>query len=296
MTSPTAEPAAVIGPAVRSGYVMNAGNPLNYLEWGAADAPPVVLLHGLRGFAYSWRAIAERLADQYRCVALNLRGHGDSGPSPERDLTIDLYVTDVESLASQLQLARFTLVGHSLGGRVAMAYAAAHPKRTRGIVVVDIAPGLTDEGVMGIKRGMEASPPGFPSWEEAVAFSARGRANVPAATLAEWAPYTFRRLPDGTITWKHDPLLREEWLGPELPPRAKVHLWDELARVECPVLIVRGQTSHQLDAALCERMVGSVRDGQWVEIPDTSHFVHHDNPDAFLAAVTAFLEADPVDG
>jgi pimeloyl-ACP methyl ester carboxylesterase len=163
MTSPTAEPAAVIGPAVRSGYVMNAGNPLNYLEWGAADAPPVVLLHGLRGFAYSWRAIAERLADQYRCVALNLRGHGDSGPSPERDLTIDLYVTDVESLASQLQLARFTLVGHSLGGRVAMAYAAAHPERTRGIVVEDIAPGLTDEGARAIKRGMEATPATFPT-------------------------------------------------------------------------------------------------------------------------------------
>ena len=289
MANPTAQPSPGVGPAVRSGYVLNAGNPLNYLEWGDPGAPPLVLLHGLRGFAYSWRIVAERLADRYRCLALNLRGHGDSGPSPVRDLTIDQYVTDVEALATQLHLARFPIVGHSLGGRVAMAYAAAHPERTLGIVVEDIAPGLTDEGALAIKRGMEATPPTFPTWEEAVAFSARGRANLPAATLEEWAPYIFRRQPDGTITWKHDPLLREEWLGPDLPPRAKVHLWDELARVQCPLLLIRGQTSHQLNPALCERMVQSVRDGQWIEIPDTSHFVHHDDPDAFLAAVAPFL-------
>jgi pimeloyl-ACP methyl ester carboxylesterase len=136
---------------------------------------------------------------------------------------------------------------------------------------------------------MEATPPAFPSWEEAIAFSARGRANLPAATLEEWAPYTFRRLPDGTVTWKHDPLLREEWLGPDLPPRAKTHLWNELQQVQCPLLLIRGQTSHQLSPELCERMVGCVRDGQWVEIPNTGHFVHHDDLDAFLAAVTSFL-------
>jgi pimeloyl-ACP methyl ester carboxylesterase len=146
MTSPTPQPPPGLGPAVRSGYVMNTGNPLNYLEWGRPDAPPLVLLHGLRGFAYSWRSVAERLAEQYRCLALNLRGHGDSGPSPVRDLTIDQYVTDVESLATQLQLTRFPVIGHSLGGRVAMAYAAAHPERVQAMVVEDIAPGLTDEG------------------------------------------------------------------------------------------------------------------------------------------------------
>jgi pimeloyl-ACP methyl ester carboxylesterase len=278
-----------LGPAVRSGYVFNAGNFLNYLEWGGPDAPPVVLLHGLRGFAYSWRSVAERLAPRYRCLALNLRGHGDSGPSPERDLTLDQYVTDVESLVGQLGLGRFAVVGHSLGGRVAMAYAATHPGRPRGIVVVDIAPGLTEQGALSIKRGMEATPPSFPSWEEAVAFSGRGRPNLPPATLAEWAPYTFRRQPDGTITWKHDPLLREEWLGPALPPRATAHLWNELERIECPVLLVRGQQSHQLSPELCERVLASVRDGQAVEIPNTGHFVHHDNLAAFLAAVEPFL-------
>lgn len=289
MTSTSTPDTAGIGPAVRAGYVMNAGNPLNYLEWGRPDAPPLVLLHGLRGFAYSWRQTAERLAARYRCLALNLRSHGDSGPTPERELTFALYVTDVEALAVQLGLARFAVIGHSLGGRVAMAYAAAHPERVPGIVVVDIAPGLTEAGALGIKRGMEATPADFATWDEAVAFSARGRPGLPLATLAEWAPYTFRRLPDGRITWKHDPLLREEWLGPGLPPRAKAHLWDELAQVQCPMLLVKGETTNQLDPELCERMVGCVRDGQWVEIPNTTHFVQHDNLDGFLAAVEPFL-------
>jgi pimeloyl-ACP methyl ester carboxylesterase len=74
-----------------------------------------------------------------------------------------------------------------------------------------------------------------------------------------------------------------------LPPRAKTHLWNELQQVQCPLLLIRGQTSHQLSPDLCERMVGCVRDGQWVEIPNTGHFVHHDDLDAFLAAVTPFL-------
>jgi pimeloyl-ACP methyl ester carboxylesterase len=274
---------------VRSGYVVNAGNPLNYLEWGSPDAPPLVLIHGLRGFAYSWRSTAERLAEQYRCIALNLRSHGDSGPTPERELTFGLYVTDVEALAAQLQLARFPIVGHSLGGRVAMAYAAAHPERVQGIVVVDIAPGLTDEGAMGIKRGMEATPPDFASWDEAVDFSIHSRPSIPAATVAEWAPYTFRRQPDGKVTWKHDPLLREEWLGPGLPPRAKAHLWNELGQIQCPMLLIKGETTNQLTPELCERMVSSVRDGRWVEIPNTSHFVQHENLEGFLAEVEPFL-------
>lgn len=279
----------MVATAVKSGYVMNKGNPLNYLEWGSTDAPVLVLIHGLRGMAYSWRPVAERLADRYRCIALNLRGHGDSGPSPEREYNFDLYVTDVQTLVEQLNLPHFTIIGHSLGGRVAMAYAAVHPERLQAIVVVDIAPGMTEEGAWGVKRAMEATPAEFDSWEEALAFARQNRPAIPADLLQERAPYTFRRLPNGKITWKHDPLVREEWLGPDLPPRAKVHLWAELERLQCPMLLVKGEETNQLDADLCERMVRHGPTSRWVEIPKTTHFVYDDDPDGFLKEVEPFL-------
>lgn len=274
---------------VRSGYLLNKGNPLNYLEWGSPEAPAVVLIHGLRGFAYSWRPTAERLSDRYRCIALNLRGHGDSGPSPEREYNFELYASDVHALFEARNLARFTIIGHSLGGRVAIAYAAAYPERTQAIVVVDIAPGMPEEAAWALKRTMEATPPAFDSWEGALAFAHGGRPSLPVALMEERAPYVLRRLPDGKVTWKHDPLVREEWLGPDLPPRGRVHLWGEMERVQCPMLVVKGEVTNQLDADLCDRMVRYGPNSRWVEIPKTTHFVHDDNLEGFLSEVEPFL-------
>ena len=89
-------------PPVKSGYISSGPDlQLNYLEWGDPSAPPVLLIIGLTNFAYAWNETA--LADRYRCVALNLRGHGDSGPSPEREYSFDLWDTDVQALGDHLR-------------------------------------------------------------------------------------------------------------------------------------------------------------------------------------------------
>ncbi|HZP27102.1 MAG TPA: alpha/beta hydrolase [Dehalococcoidia bacterium] len=272
--------------AVKSGYVRHGDNMLNYLEWGDESLPPLLLIHGLTGFAYSWRAVAERLSDHYRCIAMNLRGHGDSGPSPEREYSFPLHVTDVQKLLGELGIGELPIVGHSLGGRVAIAYAAAHPERTKAIVVVDIAPGMTDEGAWGIKRGMDNTPAEFDSWEDALAFASRMR---PRELVEERAAYIFRYLPSGKIAWKYDPLVREEWQGQDLPPRARTHLWQELAAIRCPMLLIKGQDTNQLTPELCEQMVQNGPQSRWLEIPGTTHFVQDDNLEGFLTEVEPFL-------
>jgi len=276
-------------PTVKSGYVWNKGNALNYLEWGDMGRHDLVLIHGITGFAYTWNPAAQMLEEQYHCLALNLRGHGDSGPSPERAYTFDLYVEDVQTLADQLGLSRFTIIGHSLGGRVAMAYAAAHPERTNAIAIIDIAPGMTEEGAWGLKRAMEATPAEFKTWDDALAHVKRGRPSMRAELIEERAPYMFRREPGGSIAWKYDPLVREEWLGPDLPPRAKTHLWNELGTIQCPMLLIKGQDTNQLTRELCERMVENGPNSRWVEIPNSTHFVHDDNLDGFLTELVPFL-------
>ena len=276
---------------VKSGYVSNGPDLLlNYLEWGDPSAPSVVLIHGLSGIAYNWSPTGQALADRYRVIALSLRGHGESGPSPEGEYNFQLYATDVNALVSGLQLDRPVVIGHSLGGRVSMAYAAAHPADTRGIVVVDVAPGITDAGVQSIKQGMVSRPDDWGTWEEALAWLKQRRASVSNELVAERAPHVFRRLSTGRYVTKGDPWVRSEWLGAELPPRAKAHLWKELGEVQCPVLVLKGEDTPYLTPELCEEMRQTIKgNSRWAEVPGTTHGIPDDNLLGFLKEIEPFL-------
>ena len=275
--------------AVRSGYLLNGDNPLNYLEWGDADSPPVLFLHGLTDCAYVWQPVCERLADRYHCVALSLRGHGDSGPSPERQYNFQLFASDVAALVQHLGWQRFVLVGHSLGGRTSIAYASNNPQQVKALVVVDVAPGLPKEAAWRIKSNMESMPERFESWQAAVEHLVAAGPGTPRRVIEERAFYLLRRLPEGGATWKLDPLVRQEWLGPDLPPRATADVWGALERLQCPMLVVKGETSDTLSAELCERMVSFGRNSRWAEVPRASHWVFDDNLDGFLAVLEPFL-------
>jgi pimeloyl-ACP methyl ester carboxylesterase len=276
--------------SVLSGYLLHDGIPLNYLEWGSADSPPVLFLHGLTDHAYVWRPVCERLADRYHCVALSLRGHGDSGPSPQRQYNFALFASDVEALVRHLGWQRFLLVGHSLGGRVSIAYAGSHPQQVIALVVVDVAPQLHEEAAWRIKRTMEATPVEFDSWQAAVDYMAQARPSTPRTIIEERAFYALRPLPNGKVTWKLDPLVREEWLGPGLPPRATADVWAALEQLQCPMLLIKGETSDTLpNADLCERMVRFGRNSRWVEVPGASHWVFDDDLEGFLAVLEPFL-------
>jgi pimeloyl-ACP methyl ester carboxylesterase len=109
---------------------------LAYRAWGEADAPPVVLLHGIGGGGPGdWDTVAEQLADRWRVYAVDQRGHGRG----ERTSTyaIDLLVADVAGLLDALGLKRVAVVGHSLGGVVAYLFAARFPERVEALVVED---------------------------------------------------------------------------------------------------------------------------------------------------------------
>ena len=285
-------------PPVKSGYVANGPDlQLNYLEWGDPSAPVVVLLHGLLGVAYNFRTTAEALQDRYRVISLNVRGHGDSGPSPERAYNFDLWATDVHALVSALELDRPVLIGHSMGGRIAYVTAARYPDDTRGIVVVDNGPGFpvaAAERVRTIFMGQR--PMEYDSWEDAIAWlGQRSRAReqpLPEAIVRARVPYHFRKLPSGKVTWKFDPLLRDEWLGAEPPARARLDswLWHEIAQVRCPMLLMKAKTTDLLTRETCEQMVAlTVGEARWVEVAGTTHRIMDDDLPAFLAEVEPFV-------
>src|ERR1700730_766814 len=115
---------------------------LHYLDWGPADAPPVVLLHGITGHARVWDHLASRLVPGRRVLALDQRGHGDSDPAPDDDYGVGTMADDVAAFVDGLRLPRFGLVGHSMGGRLAIRYAGEHAAPLQQLLILDIRPDI----------------------------------------------------------------------------------------------------------------------------------------------------------
>src|SRR2546428_10158960 len=107
-------------------FVELNGLRLHYLDWGGEGRPRVLFLHGGGLTAHTWDLVCLALRADYHCLALDLRGHGDSDWSPGMDYSFEAHRDDVEAFADLLRLDRFVLVGMSLGGITALAYAGRH--------------------------------------------------------------------------------------------------------------------------------------------------------------------------
>src|SRR6266540_6577460 len=114
------------------------GLPLHYLDWGNEAAPPMLLLHGFSGHAHTWDIFARAMCDQFRVLALDQRGHGDSDWAKDGAYGVDDHAADIGAFQDRLALGPLVLVGLSMGGRNAIRYTASHPGKVEQLVIVDI--------------------------------------------------------------------------------------------------------------------------------------------------------------
>lgn len=276
------------------------GTELHLLEW-SEEGTPLLLLHGFGMDAHAWDDFAPAVAPHYRTLAMDLRGHGDSGHDPERRYAYADHVADVLAVCETLGLERLVLMGHSFGGRVSMLFAGAHPERMAGLVIVDAGPELDDRGV-GRILGEVASRPADASFDSVEAFARIVAGNFPAASGAQVeriARYALRRRADGRYEPKLDPAYREFGAGESAAERVARErattksLWDALGRVPCPALVVRGAASDILSPDTAERMAEEVLPkGRLAVVPRAAHSVMIDNPEGFRDAVCAFVLGD----
>src|SRR5262245_11726547 len=110
---------------------------LHYFDWGNADAPPLVLVHGGRDHARSWDWVVERLRDRWHIIAPDLRGHGDSQWYQDGADARPGLISRLAHLVHRRQLAPVTLIGHSLGGNIATRYAGIYPDKVRRLVSIE---------------------------------------------------------------------------------------------------------------------------------------------------------------
>ena len=110
---------------------------LHLTDGGAGDDLPIVFIPSLAGTARQWAAQLSHVRRTRRAVALELRGHGRSEPPRDRDYSIESMAVDVDAVLTALRIPRFIVAAHSMGGGVALAYAAAHPRQVGGVFLVD---------------------------------------------------------------------------------------------------------------------------------------------------------------
>lgn len=277
-------------PDERTEFVHCNGMRLLCRQWGRSDAPAIVLLHGLRGFSGTWRTLAAGLSKQYRLIAIDQRGRGDSDWDPDCNYYTDAYLADLEAVVDAFGLQRLVLIGHSMGGTTSYVYASRHPERLTALVIEDIAPGASIEGP-GARRvvaEMSTMPETFASWAQAREYWRTHRSSLSDEAIEQRVAESLRAGPDGRIGWRYDARgIARTRVNPD--PGRVVHLWPIVLNLEVPTLIIRGERSDFCAAATVAEMCRRNEHIASVTVPGASHYVHDDAPALFAQHVADFL-------
>ncbi len=266
------------------------GLDLHYLDWGNAGAAPVVCVHGYTSSAQAFNALARHFHDRFHIVAPDVRGHGESAWSPARAYQYRDQVGDLAGFVDQLGLTRFTLIGTSMGGIIAMAYAGTYPERLLGLVINDIGPDV-EGGVQRIIQMVRSRPEEFATLDDAMAYRREMSPIVASRTMEdqrELALGVLRQRQDGRWVWKMDPAYIRQRVQDGTPQRPA--LWPVLQRLPCPTLIVWGTESDILSEAQARHMVEVLPRVELVAVPGVGHAPTLVEP-VVLAALKSFLES-----
>lgn len=275
------------------------GNTIHLLEWSRGGVP-LLLVHGYGNEAHIWDDFAPRIAPHYRTLAVDLRGHGDSSHDAKGRYLWEDHARDLTAVCDALALERLVLVGHSLGGRIALTFAGTHPQRMAGLVVVDAGPEHDPRGSTRIRAEVTSRTQGggdgsFAEVREYEHLLARHYPAAAAGSLARMARSELRRREDGRYVRKVDPLFMAgaEAATPEaeqaLREETARKLWATCRRVPCPALVVRGAASDILSPDVAEKMAEQgFPQGRLAVVPKAAHSVMVDNPQGFAEAVLDF--------
>ena len=276
---------------------------IHFRDWGNPDAPPLIIVHGLRDHSHSFDELARALSDRFHVFALDLRGHGDSETTPY--YTFGHFLLDLRNLVRALRLQRPVLIGHSMGGEVVAQYSGCFPEVPSRLVIIEglgPPPCDMDEEVRWTINGFARTdraltgPPGLKDLDAAYRRLRERNPRLPEARARELALLGTRAREDGALEWKFDAMLTTMSLtGPFSLEYAKA-MWQ---RITAPTLIVHGAESGEfwhsrvgatyLDADDLAQRVACFHASQFVEIPGAGHMVHFDRPRELITAIRTFL-------
>jgi len=253
---------------------------LQAVEAGSAlgEEPPVVLLHGLFGAAANFAAIQRRLAAARRVIAFDLRNHGASPHDPA--MSYSAMAADVLDSLTAMGVPQAALIGHSMGGKVAMQAALLRPDRVTRLLVADIAPVRYDPAFRDIAEAMLTLP-----LDAGLTRAAADAALATAVPDAAVRGFLLQNLRFGLApSWRIG--LRE--IAENLPA---IEGWDAPpdAHYAGPVLMLRGERSDYIRPEHRPAVRALFPMARFTTLKGAGHWLHADAPDAFVAVAEAFL-------
>jgi len=260
----------------------------HFLEWGKADAPVIVLLHGGHQSAHSWDLVSLHLAQRYHVFALDQRGHGDSEWARDVVYSNHEMSLDAEAFIGAMGLERPIMVGHSMGGRNTMLLTRRNQALLRAAVIVDVGPELSDRARAAIGGFVQANQ----EFDDLEHFVSNVRKYDPYRSrehIERTVKYNMLERADGKYVSKCDSNPRRLNIPRGSGPLENITL-EEAAEFDLPVLLVRGANSNILEAEAAERFASALPRGRLVTVPDAGHNVHGQNTKGFIGALGEFLE------
>lgn len=263
----------------------------HYQILGEDTSPKLIFLHGLMGRGTNWRTFARHFSQKHQCLIYDQRGHGQS-QQPESGYELLDYAKDLENILTDLQWEPpYRLVGHSMGGRVALQYANMHPEKLQSLVIVDIGATSDWNSMLSIQEKVDFVPTPFSSKEEAKAFfDGPFLDKFDSLMLKEFFYSNIEKKPSGEWGW----VFSESAIKQTLENSRLNDYWPLFKQLSMPTLLLRGEKSTDLTQedytkilANNNRILGEV-------IPGAGHWVHAEKPVDTKEALEDFFEMDVV--
>jgi len=269
---------------------------LHFWDWGQDGKPPLILVHGALDHARNWDWVARSLREHFHVYAVDLRGHGNSAWAPGALYSLAEYVLDLSALADVIGQFPVTLIGHSLGGVISLAYSGIYPDRVDKTVAIEglglplthrvfsPAPDRLRNWIEGVRRTERREPRSYPNLESAVQRMKEANPHLSDEVARHLTLHGTNWNPDGSLVWKFDNYARG------FPPYGQNP--DDIraifGQITCPVLLFWGLESWAPDPDTDPR-ASAIGNRCAVKVPDAGHWVHHDRLDVFLEETKRFL-------
>jgi pimeloyl-ACP methyl ester carboxylesterase len=255
---------------------------IHYQDW-MGDGQPFIMLHGIGRVSHSFDHVAPHFASRFHVYAIDMRGHGDSGWSPEGAYLVEDYVKDLEAFVEQLNLRNVVLLGNSTGGRVVQVYAGLHPERVAKLISEDVGPERTNEIASAFARRVEQEDKGWANEEELVQSLLRTGGKVAEPLQRNYAHFGSKlRASDGRLVWKRDPNLVKGFVPTEL--------WRFVTKIQCPTLYILGGASNIVPPETQAKLKQTLSNVSIITMPGLGHYPHVEAPEAYLEILSEFLK------
>ncbi len=264
-----------------SKWIEANGVRLHYLDWGGAGRQPLLLLHGLQDCARLWDFFARQVSDRFQVIALDHRGHGDSGWA--RSYGLEDYLNELNAVVEGLDLRDLLLMGHSAGGKNAFIFAARHPERLAKLIINDMDPDAHNPASAAMFERYKTESDVYADLDAVIERLRTRQPGTSDEILLHSAIQMTKRAPNGGLVWKRDRDLVIKYERPDA--------WAYLPGISVPTLVIRGSESSLLNAEVAQKMQENIPNSCLAIVGGGGHWSYLEQPAAFLQTVSEFIEA-----